>query len=214
MRLYSAIILTASAVLLIACSDNGRAPEGNPFVPFECEQSADCATAPGGVCVAGECQYGPAATYTCPPGNERACWCEQGYESVQICNADGFTVGACDCSAECADDADCHGMLCEPAVCSNGACVRSTLPDGTMVLTSPEGDCAVQVCATLTNGDHYAVFAVDLLDVPYDGNPCTVDICAPWGPDAFPAIQGTPCQGGVCDGAGICGQGAHGAQIP
>ena len=144
---------------------------------------------------------------SCPPGEERPCWCTQGYESAQVCEDDGETLGACDCLVECMTDANCHGSLCEPATCEDGVCVRSLVPDGVIVLTSPQGDCAVQVCDTKTFGGveyHVAVFAVDNTDTPDDQNPCTIDVCAPFGPSHSFAPIGTMCTTGICDGAGHC----------
>jgi hypothetical protein len=66
------------------------------------------------------------------------------------------------------------------------------------------GDCRRSQC----DGQGNAVNAVDVSDIPVDGNQCTSDVCTPDGFPANPAAAaGATCaQGGgtLCDGAGAC----------
>lgn len=189
MKPYSVIAVLASAFVVAAC--------GNPALDDHGGEGGSVLTGAGG-------GSGTGTSLTCNPGESIDCWCDAGYISAERCADDGSGFGACDCSAECVDDADCHGSMCEPATCVNGACFRTSIPDGTIVPTAPNGDCAARACDTDQFGNRFLGYVDDMSDVPNDLNECTVDTCEAWGVSFEPVMPGTPCKGGFCNASGKC----------
>ncbi|HXI55039.1 MAG TPA: esterase-like activity of phytase family protein, partial [Polyangia bacterium] len=102
----------------------------------------------------------------------------------------------------CGAPAVCHRAgMCNPGT---GTCNAPVEPVGKPVGAQVAGDCRRSQC----DGQGNAVNAVDISDVPVDGNQCTSDACTADGLPANPPMAaGTTCaQGGgtLCDGAGAC----------
>jgi hypothetical protein len=105
---------------------------------------------------------------------------------------------------------------CEVAVCVGGVCGKSAAPAGTKVpdATQVKGDCKKISCG---EGGAFAT-AADTTDLPADdGNACTTEACDGPNPTHPNTAAGTTCgvgdagAGGVCNGAGVCGECAPGS---
>lgn len=159
---------------------------------------ATCAEGARTICDGlGACVECVSAT-TCP-GTDGLC-------SVRACidGACGFTpTGAC---VACVSATTCPGTdgPCGVRTCTDGTCGFSATTSGTALPGEYQaaGDCHILRC----NGFGTAVSSLFDIDVPVDGNACTLDVCTGGTPTNPPAPAGTPCGpgGGVCDGAGAC----------
>jgi hypothetical protein len=130
------------------------------------------------------------------------------------CNGSG-TAPAC---VQCLQPSDCPGTdnECHHRTCSAaGVCGVANTADGTLVQSQSAGDCKKNICMTGAQ-----VTVNDDLDVPVDGNSCTMDVCTT-GTPSNPSLPlnaacnengGTRCNGSatapacvVCTQASHCG---------
>lgn len=107
--------------------------------------------------------------------------------------------------ATCRQKSDCPGTdACGQRVCEQGVCrVDKPVVPGGVPIEEPRGDCLRRTC----DGEGNEVVAVDDSDVPFDGNACTIDICAEGTPSNVMAAAGTPCGQTAtvqCNDAGLC----------
>ena len=142
----------------------------------------------GNVCTAEVCVAGvpghPAAPMATP--------CAQG--GGVVCDGAGSCV-ACNTSADCGDP------TCECRVCVAHACANAA--SGAVAACQTPYDCRRWVC----NGNGGKTNPAYNLDLPVDGNQCTLDLCVSGTALNPPASAGTLCdqQGGsTCNGAGSC----------
>jgi hypothetical protein len=89
------------------------------------------------------------------------------------------------------------------AACVDGACAEQVAPAGTVPESQAAGDCKELYC----DGRGQAITREDRNDTPADdGNDCTEERCAGDSPEHAPLAAGAACgQGGLCNGAGLCG---------
>jgi hypothetical protein len=120
------------------------------------------------------------------------------------CNQSGGAkcdgAGAC---VACLVANDCPGVDadCARRTCVAGACGTENIAAGTVVATQAPGDCRQNQC----DGNGNVTAVADDTDVPFDNNPCTIDVCAGGVASNPAAPPGFACGGGnVCDGAGAC----------
>lgn len=83
---------------------------------------------------------------------------------------------------------------------AGGACPEGA--EGTRIADQVAGDCAAIVCAA----DGTTRSIPDDSDVP-EAAECVVPTCTNGAKGSSPKAAGTPCTGGVCDGAGACALG-------
>ena len=129
------------------------------------------------------------ATHT-PAGEGTPC-------AAGVCNATGQCVG-------CVEDADCgEGTFCQSFNCNSGVCEvdftsnNQQLPDAQQVV----GDCQELRC----DGSGGVKSVTDNGDEPLDdGNQCTNEACSQGTPVHPPKQAGVSCNGGVCNGGGVC----------
>jgi cysteine-rich repeat protein len=103
--------------------------------------------------------------------------------------------------------------VCAQRACINNQCGHTFATSGTPVpALETVGNCRAAQC----DGSGNLVQAVDLLDVPVDGDACTQDLCSALGvPSNPPAASGTPCSGGggrFCNSTGACVECVAGSQ--
>lgn len=175
-------------------------------IPGCCRGDADC---PGALCRARVC-----VSASCGDGERN------GAETDVDCG--GETCAGCGLGGACAFDRDCLGEVCvggrcvecrsastcpgrdgecRARTCVMSECGEALSPAGTVLASQALGDCRVRVCDA--TGEPTAL--VDSLDVPIDGNPCTLDLCIGGVPSNPPAEPGTRCgEGLACDGRGGC----------
>jgi hypothetical protein len=103
----------------------------------------------------------------------------------------------------CAVDADCGAPMfdgCTVSTCVDSVCTPKSTA-GMMSATQTPNDCNVSVCGP----DGKPTLTPDPNDKPVDDlNPCTQELCVNGLPTKMPAVEGTVCPGGTCDGAGAC----------
>ncbi len=117
----------------------------------------------------------------------------------------GFVCDGAGACVRCLTASACPGQdgECQHRTCIAGACGIAYASYGTLVASQTAGDCSANVC----DGTGDVVVAPASQDVPYDGDPCTLDLCNGTVPSNPPAPKGTACAqsgGKVCDGAGAC----------
>lgn len=115
-----------------------------------------------------------------------------------VCNDSGACVG-------CNVPADCGGMdtFCRTIICDDGTCGSDDEPAGTALPAADQtdNDCQEVQC----NGAGFPQGFADDDDLPLDdGNDCTEEVCNAGNPGHDDLPLDTPCNGGVCDGAGAC----------
>lgn len=117
-----------------------------------------------------------------------------------VCDGSGRCV-QCNQAVHCpGSDTECAYRTCTANTCGTGFA-----PQGTLSANQVPGDCQDKVC----DGAGNLVSVVDNLDIPFDGNQCTSDICSGGAPAFVPSPPGTACNqnGGVtCNGFGQCVQ--------
>jgi hypothetical protein len=157
----------------------------------QCNLANDCAltgnqcTAPS--CTSGVCGSNPLSTGT-------ACNTNNG----TFCDGTGLCV-------QCISPTDCPatGSECIARTCNQGLCGTNNLPTGTVTPTQVAHDCKQRECDGA--GGYQQSF--DDIDLPLDdGNACTTEACSAGNPTSTPTFAGTSCDGGVCDGTGVCVQ--------
>lgn len=118
------------------------------------------------------------------------------------CGAASHCNGAGACG-QCAVAGDCPPAAgdCDTATCVDGVCGFDWVAPSTLARTQVEHDCQSRLCGpggTITTGN-------DDGDLPIDGNPCTLDVCASGTPTNPPAAVGLGCGTDLgCNGAGGC----------
>jgi hypothetical protein len=144
--------------------------------------------------------YSPGVCFS--PTCDRQGLCGLSYEPAGTpcgsgaCDAEGSCVG-------CTNDDECGmGTDCVSHKCQSGSCSVIFAPAGTQTAAQSGGDCMAKVC----DGSGGITSATDNLDVPSDGNDCTVDTCVGGSPSFQPAMAGVACSMGtkVCNGSGGC----------
>lgn len=145
-------------------------------------------------CTIDTCMGSTAVHTPAPVGTQ--CGVGNGMSSVQ-CNAAGLCVG-CQDSSQCGPSGPCFTWTCS----NNQTCQPSFLPVGT---GNPgggaPGDCQKYAC----DGTGGVVPIAHPTDVPPSPSACLLGACMGIVPVTQPALAGTPCPGGKCDGAGHCG---------
>jgi hypothetical protein len=202
----------------VACTCSPTCPPGMTWCSGACvdlqTSVANCGTcghacAPGQTCTSGTCQTsctpktcaelgatcgslsdgcgGTLNCGTCPPG--------------QTCGGGGV-ANQCGTTPQCTQASDCGTSTeCVTYTCTNGVCGATFTAAGTPVTNQTAGDCRQNVC----NGSGAIVSAIDNTDLPLDdGNPCTQQVCNAGVPSYPNSPPGTPCPGGMCNGAGVC----------
>jgi hypothetical protein len=91
------------------------------------------------------------------------------------------------------------GNGCFLRSCVGGLCALTDAPAGTPVASQVAGDCKQVQCDAV--GNTVEAPANDPFD---DGSDCTQDFCAGPSVEHNPVQARTPCQKGVCNGAGAC----------
>ncbi|MDI3290487.1 hypothetical protein QHF83_44655, partial [Polyangium sp. 15x6] len=101
----------------------------------------------------------------------------------------------------CQNPTDCPAnTACREWDCVQGKCEATDAPDGMGLPDPTDGDCKDLVCDGM--GGEREID--DEQDTPSgDGNPCTDSACVNGMPMHVPT-PGDPCQGGVCNEAGMC----------
>ncbi len=110
-------------------------------------------------------------------------------------------LGSCGCTL----DVQCGTSdECKTYTCVTNKCKITYAPQGKPLVMQTPGDCKVNAC----DGAGNAVSAIDTMDLPMDGNDCTVDICSAAGMPLNPPVDlGVGCGGQagmVCNGFGLC----------
>ena len=106
----------------------------------------------------------------------------------------------------CRGAEDCPGVAnaCGLPVCEQGACsMRNLAAEGTILLDESTGDCIRAIC----DGKGNVLLAADDTDVPFDGNPCTDDLCMGGVPQNVAKSEGAQCgtiSSVTCNAAGEC----------
>ncbi|MBI4956796.1 MAG: hypothetical protein HY908_32565 [Myxococcales bacterium] len=115
----------------------------------------------------------------------------------RTCDGTGQCV-ACVAAADCTDITPTE---CRDRGCVAGACQPTFTTSGTVLAIQNAGDCQRAVC----DGAGSTTTQADDLDLPFDDNPCTADVCTGGVATNPPEQVGVGC-GGVltCDGAGHC----------
>jgi hypothetical protein len=136
----------------------------------------------------------------CPDGRE-FCTREQFHcRSEAICESLLLaSVGCFPPPTTCAIDDECPGppdARCGTGRCNDGRCALE-IRAGEPVDSQYPGDCRANVCSI--RGE--MVGSVDLSDLPYDGNECTLDECTAGKPFNTAWPDKTPCP---APGSGIC----------
>jgi hypothetical protein len=122
-----------------------------------------------------------------------------------VCDGMGSCVG-CNTTADCEQPAgECSFVTCDANVCTT-----HDKDLGTPLSTQTTGDCKLAVC----DGSGGTTTQNDDMDVPDDGNDCTLDGCNAGAPVHTPQ-QGQPCGTGlVCDAMGVCDGCTDASQCP
>ena len=117
----------------------------------------------------------------------------------------GFCAVPCPPAASCQSPGDCPDAVneCQIRTCENGRCDRTFVADGTELPpnSQQQGDCQKLVC----DGNGAIRSDVEDSDVPCCFE-CMTGTCDNGAPATESLPEGTPCTGGLCDGAGNCGQ--------
>ncbi len=121
-----------------------------------------------------------------------------------VCGAGQACDGAGNCNG-CLTAASCPGQddECKTRTCTAAVCGFSFTPAGTPTSAQTPADCKKNQC----DGAGVIVPVADDLDVPFDSNQCTNDVCTAGVPSNPPLASGTACSqngGTSCDGAGVC----------
>jgi plastocyanin len=111
-------------------------------------------------------------------------------------------AGGADAAGECDGDASCPERSCQRASCVAGSCKYQPLVAGTPAAEQIPGDCQLLEC----DGSGSTISRADDGDVPADESDCTIDSCVKGLPRNVSKIEGTPCEGGVCNDRGVCVQ--------
>lgn len=144
----------------------------------------------GNQCTAAVCSNGVPAHVPVAAGTP----CNQ--HGGAVCNSSGTCVA-------CLVASDCQGQdtECQVRVCVSGACGFSRTSAGTPLSIQTVGDCKRVECDGLGG----TIEVNDDSDVPDDGDPCTLNLCAAGVPSYSRADAGTPCGDGlICDADGAC----------
>ena len=125
-----------------------------------------------------------------------------GGSGASIASAGSDAGGAGGAAPECTTPANCDTLGdCVQPVCLGGECGTTFTPNGTPTGEQRAGDCNEVVC----DGSGASLDVDDDLDVPNDGNDCTIDACTDGVASNEPSPVDTPCGDGLaCDGAGAC----------
>jgi len=92
---------------------------------------------------------------------------------------------------------------CELAYCVDQQCQVMAAPEGQLPDESQKkGDCKQVYCDG--NGQQES-YPAPHDTPPDDGNACTAELCQGLEPKQVPTVAGSPCDGGMCNGAGTCG---------
>ena len=143
----------------------------------------------------------PCTTDECSAGTPT----HRNIQSGTICGGSGSSL-VCDGASHCVEcltastcpgtDADCHTRSCV-----SGQCGVTNLAAGALIATQTPRDCKKTVC----NGQGSTMTANDDLDLPFDNNPCTQDVCTAGTPSNPFATAGNSCgTNTICDGQGAC----------
>jgi len=184
------------------CRDVAINPDHCGACGHACPPGTNCR---GGVCV--DCICGA----VCPSGQA---FCNGGCIDVQsnpshcgncgtVCaSGQVCTNGACHAGPQtCQSAADCgQATACRSFTCVQNTCQTIDTAAGTLAGIQTSGDCQKSV----SDGSGGIHLVPDNVDVPNDGNECTLDICTNGVPSHPSAGFGTPCTGGICDGSGAC----------
>jgi hypothetical protein len=140
------------------------------------------------LCTTDECSLGTPAHRPVPSGT--------GCGSGMVCDGANRCVECLSATTCPGSDTDCHTRTC-----FNGACGISNRVSGTPTGAQTPNDCKRSQCDGLGG----VVNVSDPNDLPFDDNPCTLDLCNGDAP-SFPATpSGSGCGGtSVCDGQGVC----------
>jgi len=194
-------------------------------VCVECASSTDCAK--GSYCASWKtCTKVVCFTSQCSGGGVFEClWDGSGFAAPTSCDdANVCTTDTCDAKgcAHAAIDAVCNdGNACTTA----DACVQGTCAGSEPKVCDDGSDCTEDGCDAATGSctTKPAAGACDDGDdctkndtcvtgackgepkTCDDANACTIDACVAGGACVHdPAVAGTPCSGGACDGKGAC----------
>ena len=142
----------------------------------------------GNVCTTDECGAGTPAHR--PVASGTACG------GSLVCDGASHCVECLSASTCPGTDADCHTRSCV-----SGDCGIANMATGTLVAAQSPRDCRKTVC----NGQGTTTIVNDDLDLPFDGNPCTQDVCTAGTPTNPFVPAGNSCGGStICDGQGAC----------
>ncbi len=173
-----------------ACAGGACDGQGVCVGSVQCTVPADCGSPPNqctvNTCIQGVCGTAPAAAGSVCTGG--------------ACDGQGVCVGTNQCSVvgDCGTSTECVTFTC-----TQGVCGSSFTASGVPVGSQTAGDCHVNVC----DGGGSIVSQIDDTDTPSTGgNICVIGLCIAGAPSLVPASSGTVCQGGSCDGTGVCVQ--------
>ena len=169
----------------------GARPHGLGGGPGAAAPPPDDADVPsdGNACTLDVCSGGVPSHPSAPAGTA----CGIGL----ACNESGQCAGCTD-AAQCGVPSACTSYQCS----TDQICVFDYVAAGQGDPGGQQaGDCFRLTC----NGMGGTSTVPDDTDVPVDGNPCTLDLCAMGSAQNPPAPATTPCGGNfTCDGAGSC----------
>jgi hypothetical protein len=211
------------------CVDDPDCDDGEPCTSDSCNQASgacvneamDGIAPPGDVQTRGDCQL-----LFCRDGETQLvedntdfppatadCWdsqCNLGQpvealfeagrpctEGGSVCDGEGNCV-ACNWPQDCIDMPE--NEACQARSCQQHTCGVAFAEPGSLATAQIYGDCQLAVC----DGAGGVNSVIDDYDTPFDGNPCTDDVCAEGVPSNPVREVGAPCPGGACNEVGQC----------